>query len=66
MYRNQKGISMVSLVITIIVIIILAAVAFSGSEETISRSGFSGYATDIDSVRTAFLTTLINIIPFFY
>ena len=56
MKQNQKGVSMVSLVITIIVIIILAAVAFSGSEETIGRSGFSGYVTDIDSVRTAFMT----------
>ena len=54
--NNQKGVSMVSLVITIIVIIILAAVAFSGSQETIGRAGFSGYTTDIDSVRTAFLT----------
>ena len=54
--NKQKGVSMVSLVITIIVIIILAAVAFSGSQETIGRAGFSGYTTDIDSVRTAFMT----------
>ena len=56
MKKNQSGVSMVSLVITIIVIIILAAVAFSGSQETIGRAGFSGFTTDIDSVRTAFLT----------
>ncbi len=56
MKKNQSGVSMVSLVITIIVIIILAAVAFSGSQETIGRAGFSGFATDIDSVRTAFIT----------
>ena len=56
MKKNQSGVSMVSLVITIIVIIILAAVAFSGSQETIGRAGFSGFTTDIDSVRTAFLS----------
>ena len=56
MKQNQRGVSMVSLVITIIVIIILAAVAFSGSRETIGRAEFSGYTTDIDSVRTAFIT----------
>ncbi len=59
MKKNQSGVSMVSLVITIIVIIILAAVAFSGSQETIGRAGFSGFTTDIDSVRTAFLTESI-------
>ena len=56
MKQTQKGVSMVSLVITIIVIIILAAVAFSGSQETIGRAGFAGYTTDIDSVETAFVT----------
>ena len=56
MKKNQNGVSMVSLVITIIVIIILAAVAFSGSQETIGRAGFSGFVTDIDSVRSAFMT----------
>ena len=56
MKQTQRGVSMVSLVITIIVIIILAAVAFSGSQETIGRAGFAGYTTDIDSVRTAFIT----------
>ena len=59
MKKNQNGVSMVSLVITIIVIIILAAVAFSGSQETIGRAGFSGFTTDIDSVRTAFMTESI-------
>lgn len=59
MKKNQSGVSMVSLVITIIVIIILAAVAFSGSQETIGRAGFSGFTTDIDSVRTAFMTESI-------
>ena len=56
MKQTEKGVSMVSLVITIIVIIILAAVAFSGSQETIGRAGFAGYTTDLDSVRTAFIT----------
>ena len=59
MKKNQSGVSMVSLVITIIVIIILAAVAFSGSQETIGRAGFSGFTTDMDSVRTAFMTESI-------
>ena len=59
MKKNQSGVSMVSLVITIIVIIILAAVAFSGSQETIGRAGFSGFTTDIDSVRTAFMSESI-------
>ena len=59
MKKNQSGVSMVSLVITIIVIIILAAVEFSGSQETIGRAGFSGFTTDIDSVRTAFMTESI-------
>ena len=56
MKQNEKGVSMLSLVITIIVIIILSAVAFSGSQETVGRAGFAGYTADIDSVRSAFLT----------
>lgn len=56
MRRNQNGVSMITLVITIIVIIILAAVAFSGSMDTISNATWSGFVTDIDSVRTAFST----------
>lgn len=51
MRENQKGVSMISLVITIIVMIILAAVAFGSSQETISQATFANFQTNMDTVQ---------------
>lgn len=56
--RNQKGVSLITLVITIIVVIILAAIALGGgAADTASQAQFSGFATEMgglqESVRTA-------------
>ena len=59
--RNQKGVSLITLVITIIVVIILAAIALGGgAADTAGQAQFSGFATEIgglkESVQTAAVT----------
>ncbi|MBQ8299940.1 MAG: hypothetical protein IJX99_08860 [Clostridia bacterium] len=51
MRKNQNGVSMISLVITIIVMIILAAVAFGSSTETITNATFADFQNDITEVQ---------------
>ncbi len=51
---------MLSLVITIIVIIILAAVAFGNSTRTIEEANFSNYTNDVSEVRTFFEKTSVQ------
>ncbi len=51
---------MLSLIITIIVIIILAAVAFGNSTRTIEEANFSDYANDMGEVRTFFEKTSVQ------
>lgn len=50
MKKNQNGVSLISLIITIIVVIILAGVAFISSGDTIQRSRFSDFQNDIAEV----------------
>ncbi|MBR3888485.1 MAG: InlB B-repeat-containing protein [Clostridia bacterium] len=58
--KKNKGISMLSLVITIIVIIILAAVAFANSTKTIDEANFSNYTNDVSEVGTFFKKTSVE------
>lgn len=51
---------MLSLVITIIVIIILAAVAFANSTRTIDEANFSNYTNDVSEVGTFFKKTSVE------
>ena len=52
--KNQKGVSLIALVITIIVVIILAAIAFNSSTSTIEKANYSKFVTNIGEVRDAF------------
>lgn len=59
--KNQKGVSLITLVITIIVVIILAAIALGGgAADTAGQAQFSGFATEMgglkESVQTAITT----------
>ena len=59
--KNQKGVSLITLVITIIVVIILAAIALGGgAADTAGQAQFSGFATEMgglqESVETAIVT----------
>lgn len=52
--RNQKGVSMITLVITIIVVIILAAITLSGGAlDSITQGQFSGFASEVAGVQEA-------------
>ncbi len=52
--KNQKGVSLIALVITIIVVIILAAIAFNSSTSTIEKANYSKFVSNIGEVRDAF------------
>lgn len=59
--KNQKGVSLITLVITIIVVIILAAIALGGgAADTAGQAQFSGFATEMgglkETVQTAITT----------
>ena len=49
--RMSKGISMISLVITIVLILILAAVAFASSRSSIKNTNKSAYMQEISDVQ---------------
>ncbi|MBQ9266706.1 MAG: hypothetical protein IJ217_00205 [Clostridia bacterium] len=51
--RNQKGISLIALIITIIVIIILAAIVIGGVFNTPSDAKFANFCQEYDRVQTA-------------
>lgn len=52
--KNQKGISMIALIITIIVIIILAAIVFIASGDTMSSAQFSTFAQEFGDFQLNF------------
>ena len=52
--RKQKGISMISLVITIIVMIILTVVVFGSSLHVTSEADYSKYVSNLNDVSAAF------------
>lgn len=51
--KNQNGISLIALIITIIVIIILAAIVIGGVFNTPRDARFAQFASDFDSIQTA-------------
>ena len=61
MKKNQSGVSLISLVITIIVVIILAAVAFGSSTDTITNANFSTFTNNLGEVKTAFATVATTV-----
>ena len=52
--KNQNGVSMLSLVITIIVILILSAIVFLTSLRTIGEADYSKYVSNVSDVSAAF------------
>lgn len=69
MKKSQRGIvELAAMVTSTIAVLVLSTVVFIsaydgpsvGSQQTIVRAGFSGFVTDIDSVRIAFITENIT------
>lgn len=56
----NKGISMLSLVITVVVIIILALVAFAASTRMVDEANYSTYSNNFSEVETFFEKTSVN------
>ena len=57
--RNQKGVSLITLVITIIVVIILAAIALGGgAADTAGQAQFSGFASEMGSLKETVQTAM--------
>ena len=52
--KNQKGVSLVTLVITIVVILILSAVTFVASLQTIEKTSYSKFTSNVSDVSAAF------------
>ena len=59
--KNERGISLIALVITIIVIIILAAIAFNSSTNTISKANYSKFVSNIGEVQDAIQTKTVTV-----
>ena len=51
--KNEKGVSLIALVITIIVVLILAAIAFNNSTSTIGKADYSKFVSNISEVQDA-------------
>lgn len=58
MNRNE-GVSLITLIITIVVILILASIAFVGSDDTIGTAQYSKFASEFGSYSTSFTTSTI-------
>lgn len=59
--RNQKGVSLVALIITIIVIIILAAIVMRPGGEAIDQGQFAGYAQEFGEYTDAVTTSALDV-----
>ena len=59
--KNEKGVSLIALVITIIVVIILAAIAFNSSTSTIGRANYSKFVTNISEVQSAIRQKMVTV-----
>lgn len=53
MLKNNKGVSLITLIITIVVIIIIAGVSFYSAEKTPESTTFYKYTEEIADIRTA-------------
>ena len=58
---NERGISLIALVITIIVIIILAAIAFNSSTSTIGKANYSKFVSNVSEVEQAINEKMIEV-----
>ena len=59
--RNQKGVSLITLVITIIVVIILAAIALgNGATDSIGQADYAGFAQEIGELQEKVTTAIVN------
>lgn len=59
--RNQKGVSLITLVITIIVVIILAAIALgNGATDSISQADYAGFAQEIGELQDKVSAAIAN------
>ena len=59
--KNERGISLIALVITIIVIIILAAIAFNSSTSTIGKANYSKFVSNVNEVEQAINEKMIEV-----
>ena len=59
--RNERGISLIALVITIIVIIILAAIAFNSSTSTIGKANYYKFVSNISEVEQAINERMVEV-----
>lgn len=59
--KNQKGVSLIALIITIIVIIILAAIVMQSSTGTVDEANFAGFAQEMGDYTSAVTTTAASI-----
>ena len=59
--NNERGVSLIALVITIIVIIILAAIAFNSSTSTIGKANYSKFVSNISEVEQAINEKMIEV-----
>ncbi len=60
--KNQSGVSLITLVITIIVVIILAAIALGGGAlDTAGQAQFSGFATEMGAIQDSFKQAQITV-----
>ena len=59
--KNEKGVSLIALVITIIVVIVLAAIAFNSSTSTIGRANYSKFVTNISEVQSAIRQKMVTV-----
>ena len=53
--KNEEGVSLIALVITIIVVLIMAAIAFNNSTSTIGKADYSKFVTNITEVQDAII-----------
>ena len=59
--KNEKGVSLIALVITIVVVIILAAIAFNSSTNTIGKANYSKFVTNISEVQSAIRQKMVTV-----
>ena len=59
--KNDEGVSLIALVITIIVVIIMASIAFNNSTSTIGKADYSKFVTNISEVQEAIVQKAVTV-----
>lgn len=59
--KNQKGVSLIALIITIIVIIVLAAIVMQSSTGTVDEANFAGFAQEMGDYTSAVTTSAASV-----